>query len=99
MIGFDLTDEPQLLAETVRKWADCDVAPHVQQASRLLRRRAEWMKNEDRRNTRKTGPAKWDASVASERAAGDAVQMHGATGTRASFPRPRRSKLQGRSES
>ena len=86
MIGFDLTDEPQLLDETVREWADRDVAPHVQQASCLSWRRAGWMKNEDRRNTRKTGLAKRDASVASERAAGDAVQIHGATGYSSESP-------------
>ena len=86
MIGFDLTDEQQLLEETVREWADRDVAPHVQQAFRLLWRRAGWMKNEGRRNTRKTGLAKRDASVASERAAGDAVQVHGANGYSDEYP-------------
>ena len=86
MIGFDLTDEQQLLEETVREWTDRDVAPHVQQASRLLWRRAGWMKHEGRRNTRKTGLAKWDASVASERAAGDAVQIHGANGYSDEYP-------------
>jgi glutaryl-CoA dehydrogenase (non-decarboxylating) len=50
------------------------------QASRLLWLRAGWLKNQGRRNTRVTGLAKWFASVASERAAGDAVQIHGANG-------------------
>lgn len=50
------------------------------QASRLLWMRAGWLKNEGRRNTRETGLAKWFATVASERAAGDAVQVHGANG-------------------
>ncbi|MGE0449425.1 MAG: acyl-CoA dehydrogenase family protein [Vicinamibacterales bacterium] len=50
------------------------------QASRLLWLRAGWLKNSGRRNTRETGLAKWFATVASERAAGDAVQIHGANG-------------------
>src|SRR6476661_8631631 len=41
------------------------------QAARLLWLRAGYLKNEGRRNTRETGLAKWFASVASERAAGD----------------------------
>jgi len=41
-------------------------------ASRLLWLRAGWMKNEGLRNTRETSLAKWFATVASERAAGDA---------------------------
>lgn len=44
------------------------------------------MKNEGRRHTRETGLAKWYASVASERAAGDAVQMHGANGCFDEYP-------------
>ncbi len=50
------------------------------QAARLLWLRSGWLKNQGRRNTRDTGLAKWCATVASERAAGDAVQVHGATG-------------------
>jgi glutaryl-CoA dehydrogenase (non-decarboxylating) len=50
------------------------------QASRLLWLRAGSLKNEGRRNTRETGLAKWFSTVASERAAGDAVQVHGANG-------------------
>src|SRR5438132_2510714 len=50
------------------------------QASRLLWLRSGWMKNIGRRNTRGNGLAKWFATVASERAAGDAVQIHGANG-------------------
>src|SRR5215470_20227165 len=50
------------------------------QASRLLWLRSGWLKNEGRRNTRETGLAKWFATVASERAAGDTVQIHGANG-------------------
>ena len=56
------------------------------QASRLLWLRSGWMKNEGRRNTRETGLAKWFASVASERAAGDAVQIHGANGYSDEYP-------------
>ena len=52
------------------------------QASRLLWLRSGWLKNEGRRNTRETGLAKWFSTVASERAAGDAVQIHGANGYR-----------------
>src|SRR4029453_16473484 len=51
------------------------------QASRLLWMRAGWLKNDGRRNTRETGLAKWFATVASERAASDAVQIHGAKGS------------------
>jgi glutaryl-CoA dehydrogenase (non-decarboxylating) len=50
------------------------------QAARLLWLRAGFLKNNGRRNTRETGLAKWFATVASERAAGDAVQVHGANG-------------------
>lgn len=56
------------------------------QASRLLWLRAGWLKNEGRRNTRETGLAKWFATVASERAAGDAVQVHGANGYSDEYP-------------
>jgi len=56
------------------------------QASRLLWTRAGWMKNEGRRNTRETGLAKWFSTVASERAAGDAVQIHGANGYSDEYP-------------
>jgi glutaryl-CoA dehydrogenase (non-decarboxylating) len=56
------------------------------QAARLLWLRAGWLKNEGRRNTRETGLAKWFATVASERAAGDAVQVHGANGYSDEYP-------------
>jgi glutaryl-CoA dehydrogenase (non-decarboxylating) len=56
------------------------------QASRLLWLRAGWLKNVGRRNTRETGLAKWFATVASERAAGDAVQIHGANGYSDEYP-------------
>ncbi len=56
------------------------------QAARLLWLRSAWMKNEGRRNTRETGLAKWFASVASERAASDAVQVHGANGYSDDYP-------------
>ncbi len=56
------------------------------QASRLLWLRAAWLKNVGRRNTRETGLAKWFATVASERAAGDAVQVHGANGYSDEYP-------------
>jgi glutaryl-CoA dehydrogenase (non-decarboxylating) len=56
------------------------------QASRLLWQRAGWLKNMGRRNTRETGLAKWFSTVASERAAGDAVQIHGANGYSDEYP-------------
>ena len=56
------------------------------QASRLLWLRAGWLKNEGRRNTRETGLAKLFSTVASERAAGDAVQIHGANGYSDEYP-------------
>jgi glutaryl-CoA dehydrogenase (non-decarboxylating) len=56
------------------------------QAARLLWLRAGWLKNVGRRCTRETGLAKWYATVASERAAGDAVQVHGANGYSDEYP-------------
>ena len=56
------------------------------QAARLLWLRSGWMKNHGRRNTRETGLAKWFATAASERAAGDAVQIHGANGYSDEYP-------------
>jgi glutaryl-CoA dehydrogenase (non-decarboxylating) len=56
------------------------------QAARLLWLRSGWLKNEGRRNTRETGLAKWFATVASERASGDAVQVHGANGYSDEYP-------------
>jgi glutaryl-CoA dehydrogenase (non-decarboxylating) len=56
------------------------------QASRLLWMRSGWLKNLGRRNTRETGLAKWFSTVASERAASDAVQIHGANGYSDEYP-------------
>ena len=56
------------------------------QASRLLWQRSAWLKNEGQRNTRETGLAKWFATVASERSASDAVQIHGANGYSDEYP-------------
>ncbi len=56
------------------------------QAARLLWLRAGWLKNEGRRNTRETSLAKWFATVASERSAGNAVQIHGANGFSDEYP-------------
>jgi glutaryl-CoA dehydrogenase (non-decarboxylating) len=56
------------------------------QASRLLWLRAGALKNAGRRNTRETGLAKWFSTVASERAAGDSVQIHGANGYSDEYP-------------
>jgi glutaryl-CoA dehydrogenase (non-decarboxylating) len=56
------------------------------QVSRLLWLRAGYLKNDGKRNTRETGLAKWYSTVASERAAGDAVQVHGANGYSDEYP-------------
>src|SRR3954469_12019095 len=56
------------------------------QSARLLWLRSGWMKNHGMRNTRETGLAKWFATVASEKAAGDAVQIHGANGYSDEYP-------------
>jgi glutaryl-CoA dehydrogenase (non-decarboxylating) len=56
------------------------------QAARLLWLRSGWLKNKGQRNTRETGLAKWFATVASERAASDAVQIHGANGYSDEYP-------------
>ncbi|MGH9410840.1 MAG: acyl-CoA dehydrogenase family protein [Vicinamibacterales bacterium] len=56
------------------------------QAARLLWMRAGFLKNHGRRCTRETGLAKWFATVASERAAGDCVQVHGANGYSDEYP-------------
>jgi glutaryl-CoA dehydrogenase (non-decarboxylating) len=56
------------------------------QAARLLWMRSGFLKNHGRRNTRETGLAKWFSTVASERAAGDCVQVHGANGYSDEYP-------------
>lgn len=56
------------------------------QVSRLLWSRAGWLKNVGRRNTRETSLAKWFATVGSEKAAGNAVQIHGANGYSDDYP-------------
>jgi len=55
-------------------------------AARLLWLRAGWLKNEGKRNTRETSLAKWFATVQSERAASDAVQIHGGNGYSDEYP-------------
>jgi glutaryl-CoA dehydrogenase (non-decarboxylating) len=56
------------------------------QVSRLLWLRAGTLKNEGKRNTRETSLAKWHSTVASETAAGNAVQVHGANGYSDEYP-------------
>jgi glutaryl-CoA dehydrogenase (non-decarboxylating) len=56
------------------------------QSARLLWMRSGWLKNNGQRNTRETGLAKWFSTVASERAAGDCVQIHGANGYSDEYP-------------
>ena len=55
-------------------------------AAHLLWLRAGWLKNEGRRNTRETSLAKWFATVKSERAASDCVQIHGGNGFSDEYP-------------
>ena len=56
------------------------------QVSRLLWMRAGELKNRGRRNTRETSLAKWVATVASERAGSDAIQIHGSYGYSDEYP-------------
>jgi glutaryl-CoA dehydrogenase (non-decarboxylating) len=56
------------------------------QMSRLLWLRSGWLKNTGQRNTRETSLAKWYSTVASETAAGNAVQVHGANGYSNEYP-------------
>lgn len=56
------------------------------QVSRLLWLRAGWLKNQGERNARETSLAKWVATVASEKAASHAVQIHGANGYSNDYP-------------
>ena len=56
------------------------------QISRLLWMQSGMLKNEGRRNTRETSLAKWYSTVASEEAAGNAVQVHGANGYSDEYP-------------
>jgi glutaryl-CoA dehydrogenase (non-decarboxylating) len=55
-------------------------------AARLLWLRAGWLKNHGKRNTRETSLAKWFATVKSERAASDCVQIHGGNGYSDEYP-------------
>jgi glutaryl-CoA dehydrogenase (non-decarboxylating) len=56
------------------------------QSCRLLWLRSGWMKNRGQRNTRETSLAKLMATVASERAASNAVQIYGAYGYSNEYP-------------
>ena len=55
-------------------------------AARLLYLRAGSLKNLGRRNTRETALAKWYATDAANRAADDAMQIHGAYGFSDEYP-------------
>ena len=55
-------------------------------AARLLYLRAGWMKNVGVRNTRETALAKWFACDASNKAADDAMEIHGAYGFSDEYP-------------
>jgi glutaryl-CoA dehydrogenase (non-decarboxylating) len=75
-----LIGEHQLVKEMIAQMvSDYD-------AARLLWLRAGWLKNQGRRNNRETSLAKWFATVASERCAGDAVQIHGGNGFSDEYP-------------
>jgi len=54
--------------------------------SRLLWLKAGWMRNEGLRPTRETALAKWIACQEAEKAAADAVQVHGAYGFSDEYP-------------
>lgn len=56
------------------------------QMSRLLVYRAGELKNAGKRNTRETSLAKWQATEFANRAANDAVQIHGAYGFSDEYP-------------
>ena len=56
------------------------------EVSRLLYLKAGWMKNEGMRHTKEVALAKWYATCASEKAAGDAVEIHGAYGFSNEYP-------------
>lgn len=56
------------------------------QMSRLLVYRAGCLKNEGKRNTRETSLAKWQACDFANKAADDAVQIHGAYGYSNQYP-------------
>ncbi|WP_209121238.1 acyl-CoA dehydrogenase family protein [Alkalihalobacillus sp. BA299] len=56
------------------------------QMSRLLVYRAGSLKNEGKRNTRETSLAKWQACDFANKAANDAVQIHGAYGYSSEYP-------------
>jgi glutaryl-CoA dehydrogenase (non-decarboxylating) len=56
------------------------------QASRLLVYRAGELKNQGKRNTRETSLAKWVACDFANKAADDAVQIHGAYGYSSEYP-------------
>jgi glutaryl-CoA dehydrogenase (non-decarboxylating) len=56
------------------------------QVSRLLWMRSGWLKNTGARNTQETSLAKWYSTVASEKAAGNAVQVHCANGYSDDYP-------------
>lgn len=56
------------------------------QMSRLLVYKAGELKNQGKRNTRETSLAKWQATVFANKAADDAVQIHGAYGFSSEYP-------------
>lgn len=66
----------EMIAEMVRDY----------DAARLLYLKVGWMKNEGLRHTREVALAKWFACDASEKAAGNAVQIHGAYGYSNEYP-------------
>ena len=66
-------------------WKLADMATEVE-ASRLLARRAAWLRDRGRPHTREAAEAKLHASEAANRAATEAVQIHGGAGYTREFP-------------
>jgi glutaryl-CoA dehydrogenase (non-decarboxylating) len=66
----------EMIAEMVKNY----------EVSRLLYLKVGWMKNEGLRHTREVSLAKWYACDASEKAASDAVEIHGAYGYSNEYP-------------
>lgn len=56
------------------------------EVSRILYLKAGWMKNEGTRHTKEVALAKWYSTCASEKASGDAVEIHGAYGFSNEYP-------------
>jgi glutaryl-CoA dehydrogenase (non-decarboxylating) len=56
------------------------------QMTKLLWVKAGWLKNNGKPNARETSLAKWQATIRAERAASDAIEVHGANGYTNDYP-------------